>query len=1003
LRDLKLPHSTKKMSIFLNEGFAVVEGVRFQSQLFSSSTLWQFLGEGSIDDEAYSLIPKMLTQGTVTLDTILFKFNNPYLYGISFHPLFKSQQVSNHRTCFTPLASETMARILSYLTEHDLAFSVSGTCLELRQAIKSSIILHFNVNAFSSHVSTVVEKAKADFIATTMEKAIKLRSTGGSNNSNIVIQQQPTTKELSQQELETITDPAFSLLSRVQGQASVDRANFVDAINILTNVLSRAISPQIKARMDDSNVEFNQLSRLDRALVYFNYKLPDAVSRLHILRDCLDSHSKLSRHLYVLGQINNAIKEIMGSGGVDNGAHYALIVILKSVIKFDSWLDSSSVDNNNNTNKAFTLSSVHFLKDISSRFHRAFTAIQAIAIFTQQDFYSNSYGDKQQFIQDVEQLACALKTLTGGDGLFDGGMYSLESYFSSCEVVVGNLDVSIKFACEALEFATQQQHQQPQSNNQSSTLQEQVAEIDISFYKRSLSILTSLKSLQNDVRLQFKSTTKNYRKCWEWLSPTKTTLENNMWQSFTPLNSFVKLLSDTLTKPELNPRTLAEIAISTIPLEHSTIGEKAAMRAETKKIQINSGKEFEDARKNVRMVLDGSKYITANKVIATATKERIDEVKAMMNEVNVKERRELLAKALSNPMLKMNNDNINGGGLLLEAVNQQHQQVVDQPEEFPSDILEEEKGTITTTSITDLNSIDDTISNNNESSLTNMKKNELLLKPNPNPIATTTTSNETEAKSPDVVVATTTTTTTSITSSSSPNSANKITLQESTMKKWITRRFTCNEGIWSLVFNQQQQQQQQQQQDEEHPDNLLTKEIVQKLFSRGNDVSRSKILASKQSFKHFTSDDFSGTRKITYSKSMNGLQDLEKTKQALSKFTSTVVVPTPLVAHTATSNNTNHSKNNTDNKSPVVHKTTSTTPANDQTMIKKTTHLVLTYERIMELKKTDRAGFLGLEPNRLESYLSDEEFITIFDMSRQEFGKLALWKQNNAKKKVGLF
>ncbi|XP_070569856.1 supervillin-like isoform X3 [Ptychodera flava] len=45
----------------------------------------------------------------------------------------------------------------------------------------------------------------------------------------------------------------------------------------------------------------------------------------------------------------------------------------------------------------------------------------------------------------------------------------------------------------------------------------------------------------------------------------------------------------------------------------------------------------------------------------------------------------------------------------------------------------------------------------------------------------------------------------------------------------------------------------------------------------------------------------------------------------------------------------------------------------------------------------------GVDPSKLEAYLSDEEFETILNMSKEEFYQLPSWKQNNLKKDVGLF
>lgn len=45
----------------------------------------------------------------------------------------------------------------------------------------------------------------------------------------------------------------------------------------------------------------------------------------------------------------------------------------------------------------------------------------------------------------------------------------------------------------------------------------------------------------------------------------------------------------------------------------------------------------------------------------------------------------------------------------------------------------------------------------------------------------------------------------------------------------------------------------------------------------------------------------------------------------------------------------------------------------------------------------------GVDRMRLERHLSAEDFSRVFAMSPEEFGKLALWKRNELKKKASLF
>ena len=45
----------------------------------------------------------------------------------------------------------------------------------------------------------------------------------------------------------------------------------------------------------------------------------------------------------------------------------------------------------------------------------------------------------------------------------------------------------------------------------------------------------------------------------------------------------------------------------------------------------------------------------------------------------------------------------------------------------------------------------------------------------------------------------------------------------------------------------------------------------------------------------------------------------------------------------------------------------------------------------------------GVDPAKLETYLSDEEFKKIFKTDKEQFSKMPLWKQTKAKKDAGLF
>lgn len=45
----------------------------------------------------------------------------------------------------------------------------------------------------------------------------------------------------------------------------------------------------------------------------------------------------------------------------------------------------------------------------------------------------------------------------------------------------------------------------------------------------------------------------------------------------------------------------------------------------------------------------------------------------------------------------------------------------------------------------------------------------------------------------------------------------------------------------------------------------------------------------------------------------------------------------------------------------------------------------------------------GIDTTRLENYLLDDEFVTVFGMSREDFSKVPPWKQQKEKRERGLF
>jgi len=60
-----------------------------------------------------------------------------------------------------------------------------------------------------------------------------------------------------------------------------------------------------------------------------------------------------------------------------------------------------------------------------------------------------------------------------------------------------------------------------------------------------------------------------------------------------------------------------------------------------------------------------------------------------------------------------------------------------------------------------------------------------------------------------------------------------------------------------------------------------------------------------------------------------------------------------------------------------------------------------TLEQLQNLKRDDPP--VGVDVTKLESYLSEAEFESVFGMSKQDFGSLANWKRDAAKKKHRIF
>lgn len=59
---------------------------------------------------------------------------------------------------------------------------------------------------------------------------------------------------------------------------------------------------------------------------------------------------------------------------------------------------------------------------------------------------------------------------------------------------------------------------------------------------------------------------------------------------------------------------------------------------------------------------------------------------------------------------------------------------------------------------------------------------------------------------------------------------------------------------------------------------------------------------------------------------------------------------------------------------------------------------VFTCEQLKGMKGED-----GIDASKKEAYLSDDEFNSLFKMSKAEFNTMAAWKQTRSKKDVGLF
>lgn len=121
--------------------------------------------------------------------------------------------------------------------------------------------------------------------------------------------------------------------------------------------------------------------------------------------------------------------------------------------------------------------------------------------------------------------------------------------------------------------------------------------------------------------------------------------------------------------------------------------------------------------------------------------------------------------------------------------------------------------------------------------------------------------------------------------------------------------------------------------------------------------------------------------------------------------TTTATAPTPTPTTTTVNNNpppVSNSPSSSGVNLPTTNNSPTPSPSESPTVSRQNsdsfiTGVTRTYE---ELK--NKRNIEGLDSNRLELYLSDEEFERVFQSNKEQFKALPLWKQNTKKRQLGL-
>jgi len=864
-----------------------VVGMRLEIQLVNSNT-WLVYGDDTNSKPVDAFI-HMVSEGSKELDALLLRSTCPYLFNIWSQPLFRSSgNASSYEDdqkgslLLTKLDDMVLGLVLTYLSEEDLAVSVSPVCVRFRTCIVSR-----------NHVDALLGKA----LATEM--------------SSLFASAQRRSK-----------DSALALADRL-GEMSVSMKDAHEAFE--------------QSSHEVLTVPEDQLSKLDRALLKTFLAVPDCSRRLHQLSIGLTAKNALQKAIRTVEKIRCAVRAVSSP---DSPAQRCLLHLLGSALAYGNCFGQkqdaivfqtademiSTDGDRDRIVDGFTFASLKELAEIKSRFHRSFTAQTAVLLHGQ-----DTHPELSNLIAKgaLNELADALFVLCGE---------TTPSVFQLLDGVRSSLNKIKKVSIETTAIA----ESSPES-----------------FHFRLAHLFRLLESQCLDIDKRVALASSEIASLSAWLVPRphyhRSYEVHGGGGELTSLRDFVMQCRDLLAT--VSPADLRDLAMTATALEASAIARNASQRAlfrQNSAPQRVLSQDFVNATRLISRALD------AEEVVRQEREERMTEVmQGVLNEEEQARRKTRLEGILQLRLPTMPSE-------VEDVTTSTHEEEDDAAEEHPPEVK-----TLPGTLADQIKAARGAASEEEEEASEQVVAGE--------------DSKEEEEKQPDTVL-----------SAPSPSKREPpppsvqpgdVNDDFKSLKLWKWTRFKIsitNGGIWAEITRSKDVYL--------RPIDGEEEKNLRKLFSRGLEVAFT-VGAKHQKLKHFTSEDFSGLGSKRATMDSSWIVDIARTKMAVQAL--------PQVrAAAARSPTIRSSADQGPSSPPKVASTSVSSPKED---ISDAPQLILPLQRILDLKRDGQLSSVNLQPNRLETYLSDEDFIAAFKMSRNDFSKLPGWKRDKLKKDVGVF